>query len=99
MLTITERAVQVLENARSESEIPDDAALRVSVAAQSDGDNPGLSLGFVDEPFGGDQVGEAHGMSVCVSSEIATQLDDVTLDVVERDGAAELVLRQDEQPG
>lgn len=92
MLTITQRAVAALEQARSNSDIPDDATLRLSMAAPSDGEAPGLSLGFVDEPFGGDATGEAHGMPVCMPPDIAAQLDDVTLDLVERDGRAELVL-------
>lgn len=79
MLTLTPAAAEHITAARAQSGIPDDAHLRVAPAAEQ---GPGaIGLGFVDAPFDGDQVGDAHGVSFCVAPEIATELDTAQLDV------------------
>lgn len=90
MLTITEPAAEFLTRARDESDIPNDASLRIGAA--SDGDAPGITLGFVDEPLKGDAVGESHGLPVCVAPEVSAALDSAVLDVVSDDEGAHLVL-------
>lgn len=90
MLTITEQAATLLTATRAQSDVPDDAVLRV--AGPADGASPSISLGFVPEPVSGDAVGDAHGMTICVAPEVAPQLDSATLDVVEEQGEPQLVL-------
>lgn len=90
MLTVSREAVSLLITAREESDIPADAALRV--ARPSDGTDAGITLGFVDRPYQGDEVGDAHGLPVCVAPDIAPQLDTSMLDVVEEHGEPRLVL-------
>ena len=79
MLTLSPAAAQHIASARAESGIPDDAHLRVAPATDQ---GPGaIGLGFVDQPFDGDQVGDAHGVTFCVAPEIADELDAAQLDV------------------
>lgn len=85
MLTLTPAAAEHITSAREQSGIPGDAHLRVAPAADQ---GPGaIGLGFVEEPFDGDVVGDAHGVSFCVAPEIATELDAAQLDVAD-DGAS-----------
>ena len=92
MLTITETAVDFLAQAREQSDIPSDATLRIGTP--SDGDIGGITLGFVEEPFAGDAVGEAHGLPVCVAPEISATLEDAVLDVMRDEEGPRLVLVQ-----
>ena len=92
MLTLTPNAANVLTETKSRQGIPEDAALRVAAAPTTDGEEPGITLGFVDAPMDGDQIGEAHGMSVCVAPEVAEALDGARIDVHQQDDEARLVL-------
>lgn len=78
MLTLTETAAAALTESRSQQGIPDDTVLRVSAEGP---DQQSLSLGFVEEPLEGDQTGSAHGLDICVASEVAGALDDAQIDV------------------
>lgn len=81
MLTLSEPAAEVLTQTRSERGIPDDAMVRVSSVTSADGQEPGISLGFVDEPQAGDQTGTSHGVGLCVAPEVADALAEATIDV------------------
>lgn len=92
MLTLTPSAAEALAATRSQQGIPDDATLRVAAAAASNGEQPGITLGFVDQPMDGDQTGDAHGMPICVAPEVAEVLSDATIDTQSEDGQTRLVL-------
>jgi Fe-S cluster assembly iron-binding protein IscA len=92
MLTLTRNAASLLAESRDRQGIPEDAALRVAATAAQDGDQPGITLGFVDQPFQGDQVANVHGMPICVAPEVADALDDAAIDVEDRDGSPHLIL-------
>ena len=95
MLTATKNAAELLTDIRAKSEAPDDAMLRVAAGTQAaDGEDPTISLGFVDEPLATDAVADAHGLGICVAAELAPQLDDAVLDVVEEQGQSRLVFVQ-----
>lgn len=89
MLTVTESAARFIAEGRTEQGIPDDALLRIA-ATGSAGDE--LHLGFVDQPFDGDQVSDAHGLRYCVADDVAPSLDDAMLDLEQVNGEPALVL-------
>jgi Fe-S cluster assembly iron-binding protein IscA len=93
MLTLTQPAATMLTDVRSQQGIPEGALLRV--AASGDGQQ-GISLGFVDQPFEGDQTSDAHGLGYCVAPEVADALDGAKIDLQTTDadatGAANLII-------
>lgn len=91
MLTLTRTAASMLIDTRDSQGMPDDAALRVAAVDDDDG-QPGLVLGFVDQPFEGDQVGVVHGLWLCVDPVLTDVLDDASIDVLDEDGQPRLVL-------
>jgi Fe-S cluster assembly iron-binding protein IscA len=78
MLTLTQPAATMLSDVRSQQGIPEDSFLRI--AASTDGQQ-GISLGFVDQPFDGDQTSDAHGLGYCVAPEVADALDGAKIDL------------------
>jgi Fe-S cluster assembly iron-binding protein IscA len=92
MLTLTPTAAAVLDETRTRQGIPDDTTLRVASAPADNGDQAGITIGFVDQPIEGDHTGEAHGMSYCVSPEVADALSDAQLDVQREGEESHLVL-------
>ena len=94
MLTLTRPAANLLAEARERQGVPADASIRIASAVAQDGDQPGITLGFVDAPFDGDQIGTVHGIGICVAPEVAAALDDAAIDVEDRDGDKQLVLVQ-----
>lgn len=92
MLTLTPNAADALVAARSQQGIPDDATLRVAAAPTGNGEQPGITLGFVDQPMDGDQVGAAHGVSICVAPEVADTLADAKIDAQTEGDQTRLVL-------
>ena len=82
MLTLTQPAATMLTDVRSQQGIPEGALLRV--AASGDGQQ-GISLGFVDQPFEGDQTSDAHGLGYCVAPEVADALAGAKIDVQDPD--------------
>ena len=96
MLTLTSTAAEMLAQTRAQRGIPDDASLRVAPSPSSstngDSDEIGIMVSFVEQPEAGDQAGEAHGMPICVASEVAEALDGTAIDVEEAEGEARLVL-------
>ena len=92
MLTLSPSAAEALAATRSQQGIPDDATLRVAAAPATNGDQPGITLGFVDQPMEGDQTGDAHGLPICIAPEVADALSDATIDTQAEDGQTRLVL-------
>lgn len=93
MLTLSKPAATMLDDLRSQQGIPESSLLRI--AASTDGQQ-GLSLGFVDQPFDGDQASDAHGLGYCVAPEVADDLDGAKIDLqdpgVDSTGAGNLVI-------
>ena len=92
MLTVTRPAATMLIATKEQEGIPADASLRVAASATSNGDAPGITVGFVDQPFAGDEIGMVHGLSLCVAPEVADALATAAIDVEEHDGETHLVL-------
>lgn len=92
MLTLTPTAANALTETKSRQNIPDDASLRVAPSPAVDGGAGGITLGFVDTPAAGDQVGEAHGLAICVDPEIADDLDGAQIDLQQQGADAQLVI-------
>lgn len=92
MLTLTPSAAETLATARSQQGIPDDATLRVASAPAGDGEQPGITIGFVDQPMEGDQTGDAHGMPICVAPEVADSLAEAKIDTQTEGEQTRLVL-------
>lgn len=95
MLTVTRNAAAALVDSRDRQGIAPDASLRIAAAPLLDEltpDDSGITVGFVDEPLDGDQVGTVHGLTICVAPEVADALADAAIDVEEADGNARLVL-------
>jgi Fe-S cluster assembly iron-binding protein IscA len=89
MLTITDSAADLLQHIRRRNSASNEATLRID--DQQDGQ--GVSLQFVAGARPGDIVGDAHGLRVAVSPQVADQLDEAIVDAIERDGAHLLVIR------
>lgn len=92
MLTLTPTAATALTETKSRQNIPEDASLRVAPAPAVHGESGGITLGFVDDPIDGDQVGEAHGLTICVAPEIADDLDGAQIDLQRQGDDAQLVI-------
>ena len=92
MLTLTPTAANALTETRSRQNIPDDASLRVASTPAADGQPSGITLGFVDEPQSGDQVGEAHGLTICVAPDVADDLAGAQIDLQMQGDDAQLVV-------
>jgi Fe-S cluster assembly iron-binding protein IscA len=92
MLTLTNSAAEALATARSQQGIPDDATLRVAAAPAGNGEQPGITIGFVDRPMDGDETGDAHGMPICVAPEVADTLADAKIDTQTEGDQTRLVL-------
>ena len=78
MLTLSEPAATMLTDVRSQQGVPGDALLRV---AGAQGDEQGISLGFVDTAMDGDHTSTAHGLEYCVAPEVADALSGAKIDV------------------
>jgi len=80
MLTLSESAVEAVDNLLQGPEVPDEAGLRIDTAGESQ-----FSLEIAIEPAPGDQVIEERGARVFVDPEAAPMLDNAELDA-RRDG-------------
>lgn len=92
MLTLTPIAANALTETKTRQNIPTGASLRVAPSPAVDGQQSGITLGFVEAPHAGDQIGEAHGLAICVASEVADDLDGAQIDVQQQGGDAQLVV-------
>jgi iron-sulfur cluster assembly protein len=75
MLTLSQSAVEAVDNLLSTPEIPDEAGLRIRPAGESQ-----LTVELAAEPAPGDQVIEEAGARVFVDSDAAPMLDNAELD-------------------
>lgn len=80
MLHCTQTAATTLRALRRSQGIPDEFGVRIFASELPDGE-PGLGIGFTDEPMEGDQVTEQHGTRVFVAQEVAAELDEAELDL------------------
>ena len=92
MLTLSPTAANALTETKTRQNIPNDASLRVAPAPAIDGEQSGITLGFVDAPHAGDQVGEAHGLAICVAPEVADDLNGAQIDIKQHGDDAQLVV-------
>jgi len=80
MLTLSDSAVEAVDNLLQSPEVPDDAGLRIDTAGEAH-----FSLEIAIEPAPGDQVIEEGGARVFVDPAAAPMLDNAELDA-RRDG-------------
>lgn len=91
MISVTEKAVDVLARTLEESDASEDQALRLARAPQGEF---GLAI---DEERSGDQVvKQAERAVLLVDEEVSAVLDGATLDVVESPEGTRLTLRMPE---
>jgi Fe-S cluster assembly iron-binding protein IscA len=100
MLTITQKAAELLVESRQTAGAPETYGVRLFVAMPTEGGSPSLAIAFVPEAEPGDKVTEQEGVTAYVAPEVSEALDDATLDVSGGDGTEQLVLTResDEQP-
>jgi len=92
MLTITQKAAEVLAESRQSAGAPDSYGVRLFAAMPPEGGSPSLALAFVAAAEPGDHVTQQEGVTAYVAPEVSEALDDATLDVSTDDGAQQLVL-------
>ena len=98
MLQVTQAAVKVLLDLRTEAEVPDDAAIRIQMMQTEQDSRQGIGFIFVDTAERGDEVVvEQGGLRVLVSEDLAPPLSEAVLDAQPNDSGATLVLR-DQSP-
>ncbi len=91
MLQVTSNAANVLAEARTAQELPDEYGVRVFAHADESG-QASLALAFAEEPTEGDQVTEQDGTAIYVAPEVAEPLAGSTLDVTDGPNGPELTL-------
>ena len=90
MLRLTTEAADFIRCAQQE-EGKSDHLLRIMRG--SDGDDANLRLAFVAAAEPGDQVGQSHGVAMCVDGGLSVGLDDKLLDLRDTTAGRGLVLR------
>lgn len=93
MLQISDGAVRLLQETRSEQGVPESYGLRVFGRSDQTGGIQ-VHLTFTEEPEEGDQVIEQAGTELYLAPEVAEPLDNAVLDVADEEAGPELVLRQ-----
>jgi Fe-S cluster assembly iron-binding protein IscA len=96
MLTITQKAAEMLAEARQSTGAPDSYGVRLFAAMPPEGGEPSLAIAFVPDAEPGDKVTEHEGLTAYVAPEVSDALDDATLDVSGADDAEALVLTRGE---
>ncbi len=91
MLQVTSDAANVLAEARTAQELPEEYGVRVFAQADESG-QAALALAFAEEPVEGDQVTEQDGTEIYVAPELAEPLAESTLDVTDGPNGPELTL-------
>ena len=87
MLNVSDKAIEVIEQALDTNEVEDNQALRLAKNAEGEF---GLAL---DEQKDGDQViAKEERALLYVDSEVSNKLDGATLDVVDSPGGVRLAL-------
>jgi len=97
MLEMTPRAATLLSDLRRESEIPNEAGVRVYSEKNEEG-QPTVAIAFAADPMPGDEIAETDGIRLFVSREVAEPLSEAVIDVTGDDGASQLVFRPREEP-
>lgn len=92
MLEMTNRAATLLTELRRNSEIPDEAGVRVYGESTPEG-QASLAIGFTEQPAPGDQVTETNGIRLFVAPEVAAPLDNAVMDVTGENGGSQLIFR------
>lgn len=87
MLTITQKAAELLSESRQSVGAPDSYGVRFFAEGPAQ-----LAIAFVPEAQPGDQVAEQEGVTAFVAPEVSEALDEATLDVSPEDGVEEFVL-------
>jgi Fe-S cluster assembly iron-binding protein IscA len=81
VLALTDNATVAIEGILNGSSVPDEAGIRITATAPSDGNAPSdLGLSLAENPGDSDQVIDQGGARVFVSPPIADFLDDKVLD-------------------
>jgi Fe-S cluster assembly iron-binding protein IscA len=90
MLTLTDAAINVIQNLTFQSDLPDDrAGLRiVARSPEEDHSNGGLALSLAEGPVHGDEVVEAGPARVYMEADAALALRDQQLDAMVSDEGA-----------
>jgi len=97
MLTITEAAVGVLVQTRTEKGEPDDSGVRFFTREETDSDRTRLAFKFVDSPRTDDTVLDEKSIDAYVAPEVDRLIGDVVVDARESDGRLGLVVRRERQ--
>lgn len=95
MLQLTQPAADLLDEVRTEQDIPDTHGIRLAAQQGPDG-QVGLAIGFSEEPAESDQVSEQSGTEVYVAEELVEPLSTSVLDIEETPEGTGLTLRPQE---
>lgn len=97
MLEVTEAAVGVIRQIRTDTPgVSDEAKARIQLVASGE-EQPGLGFGFSDDPIEGDHaVVEQEDIQVFLAPELVEPLAAAVVDAVPGDEGQQLVLREQE---
>jgi Fe-S cluster assembly iron-binding protein IscA len=90
VLTLTGNAQTLVRDITARPEVPDGGGLRIAPAPSAEG----LEVSLAAEPVPGDQVIDADGARVFVEPQVATLLDESTLDADPSGAGSGFVLTQ-----
>lgn len=97
MLQITGAAQDAMRQMRSQSEAPEEAAIRIQL--MSAGEQQGLGLAFTSGPEQDDaQVADEDDLKVYVSPDLVEPLSDAVIDAQATDQGTQLLVREQETP-
>ncbi len=90
MLQLTSEAADFIRTVRDEDGRHDHL---LRIVRSSSGDRDRIRLAFVPAAQPSDQIGQSHGVALCVASDVSSSLDDMLLDVQDTTGGRGLVFR------
>jgi len=95
MLTVTDKAVEVLKAAKTAQGAPLEAGVRIVKGAMPDNGKSALTVGFAisEDSAPDDEELEQNGLRIFVEDVLIEPLDGRTLDVREGDDGPELIFR------
>ena len=94
MLTVTEKAVDVLKAAKSTQGAPPEAGIRILQGSVPNGKQGlAVSLAISEDPAPDDEEFEQNGLRIFVQETLIEPLDGRTLDVREAEDGPELIFR------
>jgi Fe-S cluster assembly iron-binding protein IscA len=97
MLKLSHDAAKILNDAKSEAQVPGNYGLRIFSEPGVDGSN--LAIAFAEGPEQDDEVSEQEGLPVFVARDVAEPLDEAVLDIEKTDTGVALVIKMDEDAG